>query len=74
MIDADRVEADVLADEVFELGGVDFTESFEPDDWVALADMWQGPLKHNPHIVFTVKGDSMPPSWVAELREESRHV
>jgi hypothetical protein len=50
------------------------TESFEPDDWVALADMWLGPLKHNPHIVFSVKEDSMPPSWVAELREESRHV
>jgi hypothetical protein len=50
------------------------TESFDPDAWVALADMWLGPLKHNPHIVFTVKGDSLPPSWIAQSIEENRHV
>ena len=50
------------------------TKFFEPDDWVALADMWLGPLKQNPHIVFTVKGDSLPPSWTAQSIEESHHV
>ena len=32
VVDADRVEADILADEVFELGGIDLPEPFEAGD------------------------------------------
>ena len=44
MVEVDRVEADVLADEVLELAGGDFAEAFQARDFVARAERGDGGL------------------------------
>lgn len=38
---------------------------FDADRFVALADMWSGPIRQVPGIAFAAEGDDFPPLWIA---------
>ena len=55
-----------LLDEL-EQGGLDI------EQFVAIADMWAGPIKEIPNINFTCIGEDFPPTWIAASTWEHNH-
>jgi len=47
---------------------------FDTERFVAIADMWVGPIKRVPYIDFTQTGESFPPTWLATSNEGAHHV